>query len=102
MKKSAKITIGLVLVIMMIAVGGLLYNENYFDKEAVEPAKEQQIEEVDLETEKDVENEKASDERTTESKRTGPKKGEIVTISGTVEALKRISSLLRGITSSCP
>lgn len=89
MKKSAKITISLVIIIMMIAVGGLLYNENYFDKEAVEPVKEQQMEGVNLETEKDGENAKASDERTTESKRTGPKKGEIVTISGTVEAVKR-------------
>ena len=89
MKKSAKVTISLVLVIIMIAVGGLLYKENYFGKEAIEPVKEQQIEEVDLELEKDDENAKDSDKIITESNRTGPKKGEIVTISGTVEALKR-------------
>lgn len=84
MEKGTKITVGLIIFIVIIAAGGILYKENfYIDGEVVENTKEQQVK---AET---VNIAESSDVNSTISDITSADKGEIVTISGTINEVER-------------
>ena len=84
MEKGTKLTVGLIIFIVIIAVGGILYKENfYIDRKVVENTKEQQVraETVNIAD--------SSDENSAISDITAADKGETVTLSGTINEVEK-------------